>query len=930
MGGVLKGNLREHIRIAVFLLGAAVLPTVLHAQSITAGALQGSVHSGGEPVPGAAITLEDAGGNTLQELIGTDAGRFAVPILQPGTYSILVEVEGYQPVRVRGIVVAAGRTTTLGVELVERPPPITSVTELSQTGVMTGPLGRIVLEQEFRTFDFPGDASSFSRGTSVVAPPALGHSGFAVMASGLPEGMTRFFVDGIPELLVRHPGLVGDPALTAGFPRVAIGQGQVAGSALDAEWRGAPGSVLTYASRSGGNRLAFRPYLEGSSARLGGNRELNPADSSTTSIRGGFSASGAIKPDTARFFVGGDFQSLETPSTFSWEPDAATRQGAPVSLREAIPAIAQERHATALGSPGSPVVRSWKGGSGLGRVDWRVGRTSSLMARIGFSSWEEKNPLIGSDVGNDAGTSLSARDITAGVAFTTTGRVSNEFRAGLSLARRDWRSSGLPATRLVAEAVRFGGHAALPGLFEIQLLTFEDAIQYQSGPHLIKGGISIDYTNYRQQYRYGAAGIFLFPDLDHFEAGTGDYFRIDATNPEVQVGVPEIGLFIQDTWQLSPGLDVLLGLRYETQVLPRNRIGPNAAWFTRTGIVSDSAPFDRRGIQPRIGFVHSPGDRGDFVIQGGVGVYAGHLDLATFAEAVHHSGNNGRVFRGTGNLGSWPSPGTTAVGGPVTRLTMFSETRKYRAPRTLKADLAITRSLAGGLTLQLSGGYHHTDYLLRRADLNRSQLFGEAQDGRPVWGLLHQQGGLVSVRPGTSRAFDDFDLVSLLASTGFSDYYELTASLSRPVGRSFRLLADYTFSRTRDNVVGLLAPDPADQFSPFPDGIEGLDWDEGTSDLDIPHRAAIALEFSGGSLPVRVGVRGRMRSGLPFTPGFRSGVDVNGDLGGTNDPAPAEAVVNPGGGGVVASCTTASVGGFAARNSCRERSAASVDLRLGL
>ena len=155
--------------------------------------------------------------------------------------------------------------------------------------------------------------------------------------------------------------------------------------------------------------------------------------------------------------------------------------------------------------------------------------------------------------------------------------------------------------------------------------------------------------------------------------------------------------------------------------------------------------------------------------------------------------------------------------------------------------------------------------------------------------------------------------------------------MSREMGRSVSLAAEYTWSRTRDNLVGLRESDPADQLSPFPSGLNGVDWDQGTSDLDIPHRAAVSLEIrSGGRNPVSLAARGRWRSGLPFTPGFRSGVDVNGDLGGNNDPAPGDAVPNPAGTGVVATCSGTSVGGFAARNGCRESAVGSLDLRLAV
>jgi hypothetical protein len=549
------------------------------------------------------------------------------------------------------------------------------------------------------------------------------------------------------------------------------------------------------------------------------------------------------------------------------------------------------------------------------------------MFRVSAAAYTEKNPLLGYDAGNDAGGELQARDVSAAVNFATGGRYPNEFRAGLSLIRRDWRSAAMTATRLATEGVRFGGSPLLPGFFQTQLLSISDAMQYQRRGHQLKFGASIDYTNYRQEYHYGSSGMFLFGDLDHFQSGTGVFFRSVAVSSDISFGVPEVGLFLQDTWQVSPGLDVLLGLRYETQVLPRNRILRNEGWFTASGIPNDSLPKDRRGIQPRLGFVST---RGDWIIQGGVGFYASGIDLATFAEAVQSSGGNLKAERGIGNFSGWPEvPTSPAVSDEWVRLTMFSNIGRYRAPRAMKGDFAVTRALRGGVALQLSAGYRHSDYLLRRSDLNLGPPTGEDQDGRPVFGNLLQQGGMVTVDTGTSRAFPGYDVVSLLSPTGFSDYFEISASLSRPVSRTLALTAEYTYSRTRDNLVGLLQADPADQLSPFPGGIGGVDWDESTSDLDVPHRAAATLELNRGGL-VSLAARGRWRSGLPFTPGFRSGVDVNGDLAGNNDPVPAEAGANPSGAGVLATCSGASVAGFAARNSCRASSVGALDLSLGV
>lgn len=906
------------LSILLFGLGSS-----LAAQSITNGSLQGTVRASGEPLSGAAVTIEDQSGGVVRELTTRTNGSFSLSMMLPGSYNVLVELPGYQPVRLRGVIVASGRTTSVSADLVERPPPITSVTEIAESGTSTGPIGRVAGERELRTLEFRREVTDLSRSLSEVVAPVDGRTGFALGASGLQNRMIRAYADGIPEILLRHPGMPGDPASLTAFQREAIGQAQIAGGALDPEWRGNPGSSLAVMTRTGSNRMEFSPYFAGSSAKLGGNSLQNPADSNGTSFLGGLTVRGPIKRDTAQFFLQGGFQSVQTPSPYPWEDVAGATAEAP--LRDAVQQVALDRYSTNIAASVLPTVRTWKGGAGLGRLDWNVGRNSRVMFRAGGGSFKETNPILGHDVGNDAGASLSGRDISAAASLTTMASFANELRLGLSMARRDWKGSGLPETRLAAEGVRFGGNAALPALFESQLLSFSDAAQYQYGVHSLKAGLSVDVETFKQTYDYGSSGRFVYADLDRFNSGIGASFRSTAAFGEAKITAPLIGLFFQDTWSISPGFDLLLGLRYETQILPKNQIVANGNWVNQSGLAVDSTLRYRKGIQPRAGFQLRSAS--GWAVQGGVGLASTGMDLSQFAEVVHNSGENVRVLRQVGAV-SWLQPATS---GAVTRLSVFGLPGQYRQPRTLKGDLALGRSF-GGLAFRISGSYHHTDYLLRRNDLNLTPFpFGTAQDGRPVYGALVKQGGLVVSAPGSSRRFTNFDLVTALTPTGFSDHYEATVSLSRPISGSFAVSAEYTYSRTRDNLVGLLQPDAADQLSPFPGGINGQDWDEGRSDLDVPHRAAAALEFrSGGRNPISLALRGRFRSGLPFTPGFRSGVDLNGDLGGNNDPAAIDAVTSPSGSNVFASCERTQVAGFAARNSCREKAVGSLDAQLGV
>jgi hypothetical protein len=232
----------------------------------------------------------------------------------------------------------------------------------------------------------------------------------------------------------------------------------------------------------------------------------------------------------------------------------------------------------------------------------------------------------------------------------------------------------------------------------------------------------------------------------------------------------------------------------------------------------------------------------------------------------------------------------------------------------------------------MSGTYRTTNFLVRRSDLN---LFttpsAHDQHGRAIFGPLVKSGELIGVAQ-PNRRFTDFDMVSALSADGWSHYWGITANLERPVTRNLGFFASYTYSNTKDNWLGgKTANGPQSELSPFPDDASDT-WREGTSDFDLPHRIAAGIELrAAGPLQPHVTAIYKYRSGYPFTPGFREGVDVNGDGSGSNDPAFVDDDV-AGMSEVLGAwdCLRTQVGRFAERNACRQSGVHSLNARLGL
>jgi hypothetical protein len=230
----------------------------------------------------------------------------------------------------------------------------------------------------------------------------------------------------------------------------------------------------------------------------------------------------------------------------------------------------------------------------------------------------------------------------------------------------------------------------------------------------------------------------------------------------------------------------------------------------------------------------------------------------------------------------------------------------------------VSHLVAPGTTLHFSATFRETDFLPRRSDLNRLPTpTATDQHGRPIYGPLVQVGQLIA-SPRPNRRFGDFDVVSALNADGWSRYWGISGAIEHDAGDNLGLFARYTYSRTTDNWLASSDGGPDGQLSPFADD-QADDWRDGTSDFDLPHRLAAGVEirFPGSMGPRLAGVY-RYRSGYPFTPGFPTGVDVNGDGSGRNDPA----FVDPSIGGVSNlvgewDCLRSQSGRFAERNSCR-------------
>jgi hypothetical protein len=898
--------------VLLLLLPLAVAPPA-RAQSARSASLGGAVtDSSGAPVA-ASVTLSREESGYSRTVTAPRDGRFSFSLLPPGEYSLRAEQFGYRPVVVRGILLRRGQELNVPVALTPVAGAATSVDTVTLRGALlagTGPALTVPLPASLLA-GYPEErreVTGLGRYSS-LADEQLG-------MQGLPAAYSGVRVDGVAAATMPSPALVPGSLRAAAYPIGMFESATLVATDPDVEWSGFSGGSLDGYAWRGGRETSLQAFGSWSGSALSSGWD-GPDAGSYQTPQGGVRLSGAIIPDTASYVVGVEAWRLAAPLPIPLGIDPA----------QAL-AVARETY----GVEGADGVGRTEVVSAYGGFSWQLSDATSLDVRVNGAAIPSSDGGIGAGSGTaPILPSYSGRDLAAGLLLT--GRLGSsayqELEVSWSTTGRDYDATdalGLGASTEIASAgVTLGPWTGAPRSYDRSLLHVGETVHLRRGAHRLKLGATVGLASFSTDPATLAS--YYFSDTTAFAAGTGAYVYSRPAG-KVSFGTPRGALFLQDTWRGSPGLELLGGVRVDAERLPSDEATPNAAWFRATGMVNTDLHSTWIRVSPRIGFSWDVRDRHEWVISGSGGLYSGETDPLLLSGWIEGSRAE-EVRRGFGSLAGWPGAPAEVADDGAPRLTLIDPS--YAPPRTLRGNLGVHRALGSGTVVRVAGLFRYTDLLPRFADLNLApSAAGTDQFGRPLLGALEQHGALLVAERGTNRRFVDFDQVTAINLDGWSRYAGLLLGFQHHSPGGLDLFGSYTYSRTEDNWVPasgteLVLPTAA----PVPDG---GDWLEGRSAYDVPHRLTLGAETAvPGLSALRLGLLYRYRSGRPFTPGFRAGVDANGDGVPGNDPAPLDATI-PGLSEQIAawSCLGGQSGGLAERNSCRTDGVQTLDARLSL
>lgn len=886
------------VRVVLRLLTCALAvayPSVGRSQSLTFGELVGTVlDSARRPIVGTEIRATHRSSGAIREAsVGRD-GRFHFGALAAGRYDVLAEALGFRPTLVSSVEVVPGRSSAVVIVLRREAPPV-SLIDTVRAATSASSSFAWLLER--------GYADLLGTGRTLADIAHLTTTAGDDGIEGLPWRLTNVMIDGSTSVTVGAPGADGAEAAGLAFPLRGLAVASAGDLGFDAEASGT-GVGLRATSLQGGWASVLRGGAEGGTGNYGAHAV----------------ATGALQSDTAQAAFGVDYQrsELSMPSLFR----NATEADAYVAAADALSgtdlrsyAIAHERVTERIG--------------GFGSLDFQPSDRFAMSMRASGSRLTSAGLSEPHGVAARLGSDYEALTAHAGVnAYARlSSRLTSELRLSADVAGVESRGGDLPPTTLAGAGVAVGTSEREP--FDHARTTPRAATMLHAdlGAHQLKLGFAVAVHRLDSRRLPRASNAFTFGDPADLANGEGVWRSVDGVVAAGEFSMTERAFFLQDSWDLVPGFEVTLGARWDGARLPLGLIERNAEWLAQSGLDNRAGDATTSSFSPRVALRWALGSQRQWVIEGGAGVFKQLPDGRDVAEALTFD-RSASVRLGVGQLGSWPAAPSLAdapaVGGTLTMLGPG-----FEGPRTRRLALGLSRQ-QGDWTTFVNGVYRHTDFLARRRDLNRPIAPpGLDQHGRPLYGDLTKVGALLAAVPGTNRRFAGFDAVTVLEASGFSDYTAVTVGVERVRPAGFSMGVSYTFSRTEDNVPGL---GESPQLSPFPEGIDGVDWVEGRSDLDVPHRLFAAADWtSGPDGSFRLGAVYRLASGAPFTPRVASGVDANADGSQRNDPAFVDAGL-PGMGVLLDTypCLREAVGRFVDRNSCRGDLQHRLDLRVSV
>jgi len=817
-----------------------LFPSLAFAQSqATTGVIEGTViDASGAALPGVTVTVKNTATNFEQTSVTDSAGRFRNVLLPLGPYQVSAVLAGFGTYVQKGLDLGVGQTLTVPITLkpaaVSEQIVVTAAAPLIETARTEGATR---IDQK-SVAGLPNNGRNFLDFTKLTPGVTIvqGPDGDELSINGQKGIENNISVDGAdfnnPFFGEQRGGQ--RPAFT--FNLDAVKEMVVIGDGANAEFGRSNSGFVNVITKSGTNELDGTAHFVFKNDSLS-SRAKNPDGSlapkfDSTQSQTGFTLGGPFVRDKLFYFGALDIQSAHT-----------TKQTNPNRIEQrVVDALAS------LGSPNEngPIRRTNDARVLLAKVDWNPSASNLATLRYNYTWSEQENGTFDVDSWGRSANAIekdSSHAVTGSLITTLSASLLNEFRFQGARENRPRPYNGpnitgqnrpLPDTAFdFVRGYRFGEPFFIPVKYYDTRIQFNDNISLLRGAHSYKAGVEYNRVNSVQTFIGFANGRYIFDSTDGFlnylknpnyvecsdgsssqtgtcpagasitgpvllylqQAGVGNLTVEQAGTQSIPQTEPAV--FVQDSWQASPNVNVQYGLRWEAQIEP-DPITPadqvfyskfigktvNGQEFPSNGKI----PSDYKMWQPRFGLSWTPNGDPKKVFRVNAGLYYGRVPGLTLASSRSTNGSRGQtLFRNsalTGILGPVPAyPNLipqSQVGSPFDP-DVFVFDRHFQNPRTTAASASWEQEFIPNYAFLVKYNYAKGTHITRFVNRNDPLL------GSPWRTGLGADGS------------NGIGTLTTVESSARSQYNGITLGITKRPSSHLQFQVNYTYSKDKSD-----------------------------------------------------------------------------------------------------------------------------------
>jgi hypothetical protein len=931
----MSSTFAQSLRRALLCLALLAAAVPASAQ-LTRGIISGVVtDSGGGVLPGATVTITNQDTGVVRATTSNDSGVFRAPALEPGTYQVRAELQGFRTFDARDIRVGSGQEVTLN--------PSLSVGGLEETVQVTSEAAGLTINRTNATVglvtnarqvvELPISPTRDVTRVALLSPNVVSGPGAeGISANGQRSRNNNFMIDGSDN---------NDASVslsTTPIPPEAVAEIATQTNPYNVEYGRASGAQFNVITKSGTN--AFRgdifDYYTDSKYNARTNVEKrtgfdDPAGFTRHQVGGGIGGPiaknrlfffGMFQADIRREDGGpGTTANIPTQAGYATLQNVPLRAGQSAASRSAVlnsigflqevyaqnPVFSNLRTTNVNGVPveigqvNLPIQQNRDAFNLLTRVDYTLSPNDTITGRYISDRPTTQNAASNLQFGSRFAGESATKDHNLALSHTHVfgPRALNEAR--FSYIRRDLsfpEADPVTPTTAITGLFTIGGLSNFPQGRIQNSFQFQDVFSWQKGRHSLKFGGDMRYLQLDNEAAFNSKGSFTFNNLQDYMNNFANQFTQALQVASFDARQTQLFFFAQDDFRVTQNLTINLGLRYENSSVPLGFFGAEDQQ-SLGALVPGPVQRDNNNWAPRVGFAWTPTPQGGFlksllgaegqsVVRGGYGI---GYDVLFYNILTVNASNFPRVFTGQADQIFDVFPNVAPVGGsPVFNplATYVNTPVDAQYPRSNYWSLSFARELTSNTSFEF--GYNGS---LSRNGINQLQanpgVLTEAQAA-----TVRATGNIASI-PNTQarRVFPQFGPRVLIATTAEGEYHSAYAQFTRRLARGLQFRSSYTFSKNFSNndeslgVAAITAGSPQ-----VPQDFNDIDAEWSLSAFDRTHRVvaswlyetpavgnALVRQLTGGWQVSGVFVA---QSGQPFT--ILTGVDTNGNGGGGDRP----------------------------------------------